>query len=195
MTVTTKEISPKRRFIMAKTTLTRHARPEYWGAIECSTAAQLCHSLMYSADKDRTAPADLKALAAETMPLLKAAAREAFTAMPEHIAHALINASADVCIYAKNEAIDGDITPLSYLYAIYLWLDAILERGPERGGLVMGDGCAFDIAWQRIRDEMLKYEEELPNMERSCRKRARRFQEAFERFGLFVDQTAQQVAA
>ncbi len=195
MTIANKPISPKRRAVMAKTTLRQYARPEFYGAIECATAAQLCHSLMYSAEKDRIAPADMKALAKDTLPLLKAAANEPFEGMPKKVADALISASADVCIYAKSEAIDGGITPLSYLYSIYLWLDALLERGPERGGLVMGAGSAFDLAWQRIAAEMLKSEAELPNMERSCRKRARRFQEAFESFGLFVDPTAAEIAA
>lgn len=185
-----KPVSLKRRRLMLLTALNKYKHPECWGRIECAIAAQLIHCLLWEAKHDKNCPEDLLGLANDALPLIAQAAREPFLGMRRDAGDELIAASGDACILAKAEAIDGPIKPLAYFYTVYLWLQELLERGPERGGLVLGYGSAFDLGWKRIAEEMLLSAGLLPAIERSCQKRARRFKEAFASYGFFVDPAA-----
>ncbi|MCM8735968.1 hypothetical protein M5E06_17690 [Azospirillum sp. A1-3] len=188
-----KPIELSRRERMLKTAIARNSSPDRMGAIECACASQLLHSILWEAAHDKNCPEDLLKLAADTLPLIRAAAREPFRAYTFKLGDELIAASADLCMLVKAKCIDSAIKPVAYFYTVYLWLDELLKRGPERGGLALDAEWTFGAAWERIAQEVALSADLLPEIERSCQKRARRFKEAFESYGFFVDPTAGQM--
>lgn len=197
-----KPVSLKRRRIMLLTKIAKYKDPECWGRIECAVSAQLIRSMLWEASRDKACPDDLLRLAVDVIPLMDAAAKAPFLDLPKWmlshnrigsrtVPNDLMSASSDISILIKAEVIDArGIKPLSYLYSIFIWLQGLLDRGPERGGLAIEKGAAFDQGWDRIAAEIALSADLLPEIERSCQKRARRFLEAFQSYGFFVDPTA-----
>ncbi len=188
-------LSLKRLDLLLKTEIRKNVHPERLGAVECSVAGNLLYALMKNCAEHPRCPDDLMAVALKTLPLLHRSVCEPLDQFPTNVANDLVGISADVCIMVKAKVIDADIGPAAFCHTVYYWLAELLERGPERGGLAMNEESAFNAAWVQIAELIARNPDKIEATAKSCRKRARRFLEAFQSYGFFVDQTAGQSMA
>lgn len=180
----------KRLDIMLKTEIRKNIHPERLGAVECSVAGNLLYALMKNCKEHPRCPDDLMAVATATLPLLHRSVCEPLDQFGPRVANDLVGISADVCIMVKAKVIDADIGPAAFCHTVYYWLEELLERGPERGGLYLDEESAFNVAWLQIAELIARNPEKIEATAKSCRKRARRFLEAFQSYGFFVDPAA-----
>lgn len=185
-----KNLPLKRLDLLLRTDIRKNVHPERLGAVECSVAGNLLYALMQSAKEHPKCPPDLLAVANATLPLLHRSVCEPLDRFGASVANDLCGISADVCIMVKAKVIDADIGPAAFCHTVYYWLEELLQRGPERGGLALNEESAFNVAWLQIAELIARNPEKIEATAKSCRKRARRFLEAFQSYGFFVDPTA-----
>ncbi|PWC96931.1 hypothetical protein [Azospirillum sp. TSO5] len=186
-----KQFSEKRLDLVLKTSIRKNVDPDRLGAVECTIAGNMMRSMMHWLLAHPRCFGELLSLAQETMPVFEASVREPLVGrFPLNVAEVLVNISADACVLVKMKCIDDDIDPDLFAYTMYFWLKELLERGPERGGLYFHDDGSFNKAWSRIADHLAQDQDKLNGAAKSCQKRARRFLEAFQSYGFFVDPAA-----
>lgn len=185
-----KNLPIKRLDLLLRTEIRKNVHPDRLGAVECSVAGNLLYALMHNCVEHPRCPDDLMAVAVKTLPLLHRSVCEPLGHFIPTVANDLVGISADVCIMVKAKVIDADIGPAQFCHTVYYWLAELLERGPERGGLAMEEESAFNAAWVQIADLIAKNPDKIEVTAKSCQRRARRFLEAFQSYGFFVDPTA-----
>lgn len=176
-----------------RTTLQRNASPAALGAIECAIPPQLIISGLNAMEKSGLADAAEMRFIASVTPMIKRAAIAPFAGFSLATANALINASADACVFAKGLAIEtgGVIKPLAYFYTIYFWVESVIARG----ALTVNDDGDFAAAWALISAEMLKHDDLMQHLERAAKKRAARLDDAFRSLKLFPESVKTEAAA
>ncbi|MFL7901542.1 hypothetical protein ACJ41P_10445 [Azospirillum argentinense] len=182
-----KNIPLKRLDMMLKTEIKKNVHPERLGAVECSVAGNLLYALMKNCMEHPTCTPDLREVAERTLPLLRRSVFEPLEQFDASVANELCGISADLCIMVKAKVIDANIGPAAFCHTVYYWLDELLTRGPERGGLAMADNSSFNAAWVQIAELIATNPEKIEATAKSCQKRARRFKEAFATYGFFMD--------
>lgn len=174
-------------------TLDQFHAPQFIGAVEIGIICQMMHSAAWIISTHPQYSAEEKKLFGDIAALAHYATNEPFLRFPRRVGDALINASADACRIISADVFAGQpVKDLSYFYTLYFWLSDVIEAGI----VTLHGGTAFDAAWDLVKGWMLEpaREETLPLVEKSCRKRARKFSDVLAQYGLFVHQHQEMAA-